>query len=70
MVTDGTPAFRLAFVLPVDPIFTGALTRTDCAGVSARADKRHCSGHFSNPRNGANGNFAAALRWNSRHRFA
>ena len=36
-----TPALRFALVLPVDPIFTRAITRTDRAGVSAGANNRY-----------------------------
>src|SRR5438874_11222601 len=70
MVADDASALSVAFVLPFDPIFAGVITRTDCAGVSARADKRHRCGYFANPCDGANRNFEAPLGCNSRRSFA
>src|ERR1043166_2714234 len=63
-------ALSVTFVLPFDPIFAGVVARTDCAGVSARADKRHRCGYFANPADGANRNFEAPLGYNSRRSFA
>src|SRR5215471_13371917 len=70
MLGNKNSALGVTFFLSFDPIFTGVIARTDCAGVSARANERHRCRYFANPADGANRNFEAPFRCDSRRSFA